>query len=401
MAAIRKVLTGGGGGGSAPAWFTATPDKNWVMPVKPSGVGSSLSSVYTSTPAGGPIQVFNEFSGMGLDRINKSVFFLGNGGHHTSDSNGVYSVDLSIAVPAWVQRRAPTTPPGDDNADHTKWSDGRPTSDHSGYMHLEAGGRWFKCGMGGTNYLGDAVNNQWWEYTRASNALSVSGGGEDWIDLGGSFNTTFGGTTSMAAFYDAANGNIIAVHSDNGGGSCSLQIISLSSIAGTSHTQVALNTNTLPFGGPCPSYWDTTNRILVVTSYTDPTTAYVFNFASNYTTNFSTISVTGYLGDPGGSDTGNASWHAPSHAFVRWSGSTGLHKLTPTLGGAGYSALAWSAVASAGGSAPTTFNGGSGFYYDKCQIIPDMGDGRAALVAVSSDSSGGNVWLMPLPTAGV
>ncbi len=363
--------------GNAPAWFIAMSDRHWAQPVT-NWLGAVKDPLMDSTNAGNSEgAIVRAFSGMGTDRVHREIFLMGNGGHSDYHGNEVYSCDLSVAAPAWQRRRNASVHSG--SGDVTKYSDGRKSSDHTGDLTMECGGRWFTPGMGGTDYNGDAAQGQWWEFDRNAN---------DYIDRGGNHPSNNGGTTSVSAVSDAANGQFLVVHSGNG--TPSIEFIRLSDLA-----QTSVNNNGLPTGGGAPAALDTTNRILLVKDDNASTKYWWVNIGKNPTAAWTALNASG-AGIP---NTQAFHWHEPSGAFLTWDRGGGLIKGTPTLGGGGYSSLVWSTVASAGGTAPV-FDSLIAGMHNKVGLIPDMGNGQACLVVVPQWGTP-DVHIFKIPVAGV
>lgn len=364
MSAVSSQFSVSIASNSAPAWFTALSHKQWASPVT-----NWIGAVAPASPGGstGHLSVLGAWCGMGIDQTRKMMFMLHNGGHNDYYGNEVYSCDLTLASPAWVRRRNPSTASGSGNI--AKFSDGRPCSDHTTNLTIEAEGRWFTPGMSSTNYVGSANYNQWWEYKPFSGTGTISGAADDWVDLG---NTHASNGLSVAglALWDSFDRQVLVFHNNNTSPSVEFQ-----SIDNMSGAAALTNTQPLAMGGGMMGSIDTTNRIVLVRWNS---TYYYLKLTNNTTKQaaWSSVSVSGT--EP--PNTYQMHWHAPSNAFITWDGASGLRKLTPTVSGGGYTSATWSAVAGAGGVTPLS---GSLLMYNKINIVQNMGDGTSALVIVS------------------
>jgi hypothetical protein len=92
-------------------------------------------------------------------------------------------------------------------------------------------------------------------------------------------------------------------------------------------------------------------------------------------------------------------YHASSRSYFTWDGTTSVFRLTPTISGSTYTALAWSTVAAAGSSVTLPPRNPNGMY-NKVQLIKNMGNGQAALVIVPAYANP-DVFVFKLPNIGV
>lgn len=307
---------------------------------------------------------------MGMDQTRKMIFMLHNGGHNDYHGNEVYSCDLSLASPVWVRRRNPSTPTGSGHI--TKFSDGRPCSDHTTNLHIEAEGRWFTPGMASTNYFGYANYQQWWEYKPFDGSGTISGQADDWVDLGSGHPSDDQSVKGLALWDSVDRQIIVSLPS----GSNSGVHIAYQSIDNMSGSAVLNNTNDHGItSSPCGAI-DTTNRILLLRG----DTLYKWiKLTSNATKtgSYNTLSVTGT--PPAAANAFH--WHSPSNAFITWDQSGGLYKLTPTVSSGNYTSAVWTQVSGAGGPTPAMDAQMQGMW-NKIQLINDMGNGDSALVVV-------------------
>jgi hypothetical protein len=339
----------------APAWFTSlnnleatAPVTNWLGASGVKDPGSGL---------GNHSGIINAWTGMGLDQQSKTAFMLHNGGHSDYFGNEVYSVDLSAEAPAWIRRRNASVPTG--SGDVTKFSDGRPSSDHTGNLYVAAEGRWFTAGMNSVNYNGGSAKQQWWEYDPAI---------DDYIDLGSGHYSRGGGFGT--AVYDKNARQVITIHDNN-----AVPSITFTSIDAMSSAYSVGNNTALNIAASFMAAVDTTNKILLLRS------GGFYRFLkidtdANRRGSLTTPSVSGTAAN----SLNQIYWHAPSQAFITWGGGNIIRKLTPTVVGGTYTSLAWSSVAVSGASLPSS--GPPAGMWDKVQLVEDMGNGDSALVIV-------------------
>jgi hypothetical protein len=379
--------------GSAPAWFTSLADLAWIAPASNwLGASGVVDPLANSTNQGmeGPSAIINDWTGMLCDQTRNTVALLANGGHAGYYGNEVYALDLRAAAPAWVRRRDASVNSGGTNI--AAFSDGRPCSDHSGMTPVGANGRWLRCGMGGTNYVGYAHQSQWWEYcpfsgTNAAGASTISGQADDWVNLGNGFPDYNGGTATCTGMYDPVNNQIIVVH--GGWKAVSATYYSLPNL-----TLTASNTNGLQCNNVMAAV-DTTNKIILARS--DTSGYFWLNYGTNRTGAWSSLSASG--GDSGASAYW---WHAPSQAFLTWS-TTGpnILKLKPAVSSGAYTGLTISTVTVTGGVAVPAKSGSmSGGMYGKVQLVNNMGNGQSAMVIVSQYGNP-DTYVLKIPVAGV
>lgn len=365
---------------TAPAWFTSAAELTWLAPASNKiGDASCLDPLQNTTNAGstGGGQI-RGYCGMGTDKTNAQLFFLAGGGHSDYYGNEAYAVNLKAATPKFLLRRQADPEEVGGAGNYTVWSTNRPASDHSGLTLVEAGGRWFKIGHGGTNNLGNASQGQWWEFLRRAN---------DYDNLGTSGHATnTGGTTSCGAVWSPALSRLLVVHSGNG--NPSIEQVQLSDL-----TVTATNTNGLPTGGGIMIGMDTTNNILLVKDDGATFAYYWINMTTGASGAWNSLTATG-SSPP---NIVNMDWHAPSGAFLMWNKSVGnIIKLTPTVSSGAYTALVGSTV-SVSGTAPT-LDAGSAMVYNRSAVVPDMGNGQGALVVYQWTTG---LSVIKLPTGGV
>ena len=338
----------------APAWFTnlghleaVAPVTNWLGA---SGVKDPLADT-ANRGATGHRSIIDTWNGMGLDQDSRTAFMLHNGGHNDYYGNEVYSLDLASDAPAWIRRRDASVSDGSGNL--TKFSDGRPCSDHTANLHVAAEGRWFTAGMGSTNQFGYGNRQQWWEYDLET---------EDYIDLG---NSHQGGGFGYA-LWDPEARQILTIFDQHNSASIEFQ-----SIDNMSGSPVLLNMNRL--GATRAAAIDTTNRVLLAGAGN----AWFFVRIDTNANRRAAWTPVNASGTPPADINTQIQWHAPSNAFITWDGGNEIRKLTPT---AGYTSLSWSGVPVGGVSMPAS--GAQYGMFDKVNLINDMGNGDSAMVLV-------------------
>ena len=394
--------------GSAPAWFTSLSDLMWAAPVSnwlgASGVIDPLANT-SNHGSEGQSAVINDWTGAGFDQTRNILFLLGNGGHAGYWGNEVYALDFTQSSPVWVRRRNATDSqavgPAEFAGTVSVQNDGRPPSDHTGMDIVAGNGRWFKCGLGGTPYVGNASESQWFEYSPFSATTpagtTISGQADDWINLGRGFSSATGTTAQCCAMYDPIKNQIIKVH--GGWGSVSVEYVSLPSLA------VATNTNGLQLN-EANAALDTTNGIILVRAGTGGGAGgnvYAWlNYLNNPKGTWTWISS----GSVAGVDIPARQafwWHAASQAFLTWDRSSGLKKIKPAVTGSGSSA-AYAGLtitsSSVSGTAPVFGVANGNPMYSKVQLVNDMGNGQSMLIVVPAYANP-DVYVCKIPAAGV
>jgi hypothetical protein len=370
---------------SVPSWFNALGHKQWAAPVT-NTIQSVLDPMATTTNIGaasGPSGIIRAYTGALCDQSMKTVALMGNGGHDDYWGNEVYSVRLDVASPAWTRLRNATANPksGAPSLTYPQLADGSPCSDHTGDYCVGANGKWFKCGLGSTNFNGDVKDQYWWSFDPQAAT-------PDYTFLGSSYPVNGAGAINSTVSYDAARHRIVkSMGSVNNG----IRFYSADTGALVTTIPYYITESTLT------SAVDDTNGILLVFSqYTN--TAYWLNLASPGTVQ--SFPITGTANAPA-DKTSKVWWHAASNAFITWDGAQGLKKLTPTVVGGAYTGIAWSSVSGGGGvTVPSNMIAAlGGGMYSKTSLIKNMGDGTAALVIVPRWSAISDVWVMRLTGA--
>ncbi len=375
---------------SAPAWFSSTPNLQWVAPVSNwLGAAGVLDPLANTTNAGdGPQNILYAYSGMAMDRVTGEIRLLANGGHSNYFGNEVYRVSLQQSQPAWVRLRDATPFQGVGSSGFQ--GDGRPTAGHTYSTSFGGNGRFIAFGRFGYDPAGDSKANIVVEFV-ANNPNSNDNVNNDWVNLSSTLNingSPYPGNQSV--FYDEQLNQIILVV----GGNVQPSIVVYDA---TSLKQISANNATLNDGGnELAGAIDTVNRILLIQGNSGYWWIPLSKLASGSWSSF---------GAPGNNIPSNHgfAFHAASNAFVVYYYKQGLMKLKPTVSGGGYSSLGnWTVVSGVSGPTPQPyFDSGNGEgLNNKCQIVDNMGDGRAGLVYLPAWANP-DLYVMPLPTSGL
>jgi hypothetical protein len=351
-----KNSCGEGSSQGVPGWFASLNDLEAAAPVT-NWLGASDVKDPRANVHGSHEAIITAWTGMGIDQQARTAFMLHNGGHNDYHGNEVYSVDLSKESPAWIRRRDAS--PADGSGYITKFSDGRPCSDHTANLYVAAEGRWFTCGMNSTNYNGGSARQQWWEYDPRI---------DDYIDLGTN-HESFGGSFGTTV-YDKNARQVISIHDNNN--QPSVTFTSLDNMRGPAAVE---NRTPLNISRSLMAAVDTTNRILLMRSGSFYRWLKIDSDA-NRQGSMNTPSVSGSAPN----SLYQIYWHAPSQAFITWGGGNRIAKLKPTVSNGGYTSLTWSSVAVSGVSLPSS--GPPAGMFDKVNLIEDMGNGDSGLVIV-------------------
>jgi hypothetical protein len=350
------------GCGRAPSWFTNLGHLEWAAPV-----ANWLGAEGVKQPGsfGRHAAIIDDWNGMLADQTRRMIAMCANGGHNGWYGNEVYSCDLTAESPVWVRRRDASPNATPISGSWIKWDfdggDHRIAPPHTNNAQVSANGRWFILGMSGTCYLGGSPQNYCWEYDPTRN---------DWIDLGrvGGPNGGNFGTTAMYWPDGGDGGWLIRASND------SLVVTTLNDPTNVIVQQGGSGNNVLM------ADVDTVNRNLLLYDQ-QAGSFYWYDLDGDLSKSGRVTIAADSVPGPTPLDRRWAiHYHAPSQAFLTWSGNGhDLLKLTPTVdGGGNYIGLEWSAVAGTGVQ-PVL---GDSKMYNKIQLIRDMGNGDSALVVV-------------------
>ena len=373
---------------SAPTWFSQAADLQWVTPLSNwLGDPAVLDPLANTINAGdGPQNILYAYSGMALDAQSGEIRLLANGGHSNYFGNEVYRVSLMQQSPAWVRLRDAT--PFSGVSALGMLSDGRPTAGHTYSSSFGGNGRFIAFGRFGYDPAGDSKSNIVIEFV-AKNPTQHDNLNNDWVNRTSTFNITgspYPGNQSV--FYDSQLNRIILVVGGNS--QPGILVYDASSLGLVSSNNTTLNDG----GNDLCGAVDTVNRILLIHGNAGYWWIPLSKLAGGSWTN---ISAGGDIPDNHG-----FTFHAASNAFVTYYPGRGLLKLKPTVSSGGYSTLgSWTAVAGVSGPTPQPYFNGSGEgLNNKCQVIDNMGDGRAALVYLPAWIKP-DLYVMPLRASGI
>lgn len=363
--------------GDAPSWFTSAPANTWTqIPISNlvTDVADPLSSSTNAGDSGFPGGWQSPWVGMFLDKDNRIMGTLAQGGHQDYHGNEVYTVTLD-ETPVWERRRnASANGLGDASA---TGADGRPVASHTAGNSIAAEGRWFNIGLWAPS--GPGSNGHPARYFEFD-----WDGSNDWIDLGQPW-TPIGSPSHTHTAYDPVDRQIIKIM----GETINLVFSSIDNMAGA---PVVIN-QTGSYGNLDSANVDSTNRVLLMHTAGGGGFWYTarLNSTANKQATFTTVSYSGT--QPDVSD--GFVWHAPSNAFLSWQRGGDIIKITPTVSGGAYTGLTGSVVSIAGTSPP--FGAISGGLYHRIDLIPDMGNGDAMFIIGFPDTNNpGRSWFVRL-----
>lgn len=142
----------GGGGGGVPSWVSALSMLTWHQ-VPNTSLQSAMGSY--SSP-GGSKQGITAYAGMAYTPSG-DIYSTANGGHSDYAGNESIRIRLGIETPGATLLRAPSTSVQNDVS---HYSDGKPSSAHSGFslQYIAALNRIFRFGAGNTWGNGNGYN---------------------------------------------------------------------------------------------------------------------------------------------------------------------------------------------------------------------------------------------------
>jgi hypothetical protein len=153
MVAANRILTftvpSTGGG---PNWYSALPAGSWTAICTTSGTqitGNLPNPVPTDSAApgaGGPVGIVNAWNGGCVDQSAGELIFCGNGGDQDYCGNEVYALALRVASPTWRRIGEPSLNSdiaGTGTLNQDYYTDGGRKSNHNAYeTHFYAGRVW-------------------------------------------------------------------------------------------------------------------------------------------------------------------------------------------------------------------------------------------------------------------
>ncbi len=458
-ATLATESGGGSGGGyasaagwwvdppSAPAWFTALPSSQWGT-VAAGGTINAVIQVpmphsILSTEASSSI--CNAWVGGWVDPDRREYGLCANGGHGDYAGNENYAISLRAKTPAW-RRLSDSTPnaymppndgssgPNTFNEGNGLYQDGRPRAMHNTFQTYGNRRVWMPAQNSVTS-AGGGMYNRVVSYNRDFPALLAAddrrmfgGAGSalawtlsdlgPWALHGSTANVNGTGEKFGNAVYDPSDGYVYGL-----GGSAANNCLYWRVGTGAKGTTLGSNSGrmglNLPIGNfgtwaVCLPHIGTLGVICCGDAWTSSICILdcsKIGQADAWTTiPAGQISGTGYYYAPddvtyktGG---GGGAYHALSRQILvgdpRYLGGQ-IYKLVhpnvTTVAGLLAGSWAWSTVSPSGATPATEATGTSSAAFSKWNIIPDMGDNRAALVFVGRTV--GPVYVLPIPVGGL
>ena len=398
------------GATDGPSWIYTTIEANtgtWLTPahnataiangqswIGDTNVQDPLARTTNSADSGGqPVGILQAWAGLAVDWATAGVRLLGSGGHTDYFGNEVYGVNLRQPIPQWYRPRNATAQTGSGNVPF--WPDGTPSSAHTYTYTIGANGLWWCAGRFGVNFEGDSQSSPLVQYVETNLTVTTpnttNSSGNYWVTTLSVIpsNASPGGNLTV---WDPVLNNLVIICNGTSGGSSSPGAVFLNATTGA---LVAKNTNGFNDTDYGLGGLDTTNRVIVWNNGSGTYWAMNLGTAASptYTAIYS-ISMTGTI--PGN----NASfhWFEQGQCWLSYTASQGLLKGVPTLSGGSYTSIAWSvsSLTLSGSGPPAPASAG---LYGLVQIIPDMGDGRSALITMPNYQSP-DLYVLPLPRGG-
>jgi hypothetical protein len=410
-------------------WWSGLAEKTWTRLAGGSGFGSAfqngatLSSLNPNLPAvvagtassqgqAGHRGVIIAWCGACVNTSDLEYILAANGGHGDYWGNEVYAFKVNQAVPAWYRLTEPTPvgyTPGyllaPSGTTSVRYADGRPRSMHTSSTQVYGNGKvWImsQCAAaadasGGTNV---------WSFNRATlgvgtTPLAHNGGAGPWTDLGNptpSLNNS-GNAFGMSA-YDPTRLHAWGFTGYPNGSKAIVRVDTQTSTLTTYSS--AANVVNADWQSQCAVVAPDLD-ILVVTDQVT-TNVYVMSLA-NPGAGFTTRSTTGLTepGAYGGPNAWGAVYHQPSSSSLAMDPRTHTNgqvwKLKiPRAGGAVNLSVPWEwTKINKNGTVSPTHEVPSAGTYNRFNIVPDMGDGRAALM-FTGGTGAGYTYIYKLPT---
>jgi hypothetical protein len=395
-----------GGGGSAPAWFTAQTDGTWTT----RSIGTWPTPIPTpATNLGGENvhSTQDAWTGACVDQRTGELLFPACGGHADYPGNEVYGI-LVKSSSQQVYRISDPTPNatmgtiGNNPPTNADYGDGRPAATHNSIVTFGDGKVWLPYMTAAVSGQGGNVS-QVWSFDRDLVGSSIPwpyASANPWARLGGP-----GGNDNFHGFglgwWDESRHVILST--GNGSGSAGYAWWKFSS--NSSFVPSSSNPGSPTIFPNWGAYCKELDCVVIGSNWDQK--IWVWKLSDDSFTQLAT-SGTGYYGSAttGGADTG-AQYIAANNSIAvcdpRVNNGT-LYKLAlPITGGAintGGTAV-WSTLSPSGGPSPADFfdTGRNNFTSSRFQVIRDMGNGQAALVYLPNIDA--SLYVYKVPAAGL
>lgn len=337
-------------------------------------------------------RVYTAWNGTGYDPIRRLLFKMLAGGHTDRHDNDVLQFNLGQNSPLWSQRKGPSAgvSPGDGQEFSGKYGDGQPRATHTADNTVYGGGRWVQIGMGACSVSG-AGSYRIWQFDPDTNTFIDRGQ----MPVAASDDTTgFNNRAFSTAVYDAALDVFwyVPTGSDNGRG---LYRINPNVVDSNGFWQVTTFTPNASTGLDACAFIDPRTHMLVTFGgrALSPIHGVRAIELDNINAGWFQPTITGTA--PGTSGKVKLHWHAARNKAVGWHNSgANLFTLAPPALSPRTNSWTWGSAAPAAGNTivppnvPAAING-SGMY-SNVQYIPDIGDGRAAILAICNYTQSGS-----------
>lgn len=363
--------------GGAPAWFTAMDDGTWATPV-----ANTLDAVKPSPlPPGSHQTICTAWTGGAVDPVRGELILAANGGHGDYSGNEVYACAMRAATPRWVRLDNPSSASGGTEAMNSAgaYGDGRPRAVHGWNRCVFGNGKVWYAGLDGM-YPSGNWTTACWSYDRGSTAWTYRGLGINPISQS-SFSWQGG-----ASAYDPVGNRVwsIAQYATGQGG----YSVDASTGAITPYDWYFADNR----GGDWMVVAHDTNPRVLIHSVSRTGKIWVLNLeapANGWTIKTPTGSPSGLI------DGAGAVYHAASKSILCWRdfGARIRRLKVPSdpIGGN----YAWSEIAPSPSNAIVPPAGPANGTFGKFNLVPDMGNGRSALVLVTSTT--GPVYVYKVP----
>lgn len=365
--------------GSAPSWFVSMDDGTWATPVT-----NTVDSVKPSPlPPGSHETICTAWTGGTVDPVRGEMLLAANGGHGDYSGNEVYACSIRSATPRWQRLTTPSAATGGTDATNGPgtYGDGKPRAVHGWNRCVFGNGRVWYAGLDGM-YPSGSWTTACWSFDRASAAWVYHGLGINPINQ-----SSFSWQGGAAAFDPVGN-----------------RVWSIAQYA-TGQGGYSVDAST---GAIAPYDWyfadnrggdwmvvahDVSPRVLIhsvsrtgqiwILNLENPASAWVQKTPT---------------GTPSGmADGAGAVYHAGSRSIFCWRdyGARIRRLRVPAdpLGGT----YSWAEVTPSPSNSVVPPAGPAQGTFGKFNMIPDMGNGRAALVLLTSTM--GPVYVYKIPTS--